>query len=99
MVVNGSRQLWRIPLIVARERRYPSGRERTPEPMVMDDSDSVTQFHAGGASNPGMQAVYDFNARSLDALLPGGARLLDLGAGSGRAFSAVMRQRPDLHVT
>jgi tRNA (cmo5U34)-methyltransferase len=99
MVVNGFRPLWRIPLIVARERRHPSGRERIPEPMVMDDSDSVTQFHAGGASNPGMQAVYDFNARSLDALLPEGARLLDLGVGSGRAISAVMRQRPDLHVT
>jgi hypothetical protein len=99
MVVNGFRPLWRIPLIVARERRHPSGRERIAEPMVMDDSDSVTQFHAGGASNPGMQAVYDFNARSLDVLLPEGARLLDLGVGSGRAISAVMRQRPDLHVT
>jgi len=67
--------------------------------MVMDDSDSVTQFHVGGASDPGMQAVYDFNARSLDVLLPQGARLLDLGVGSGRAISAVMRRRPDLQVT
>ena len=65
----------------------------------MDDSDSVTQFHVGGASDPGMQAVYDFNARALDVLLPEGARVLDLGVGSGRAISAVMRRRPDLHVT
>jgi len=93
------RSLWQIPLIVARERHHPSGRERIPEPMVMDDSDSVTQFHVGGASDPGMQAVYDFNARSLDVLLPQGARLLDLGVGSGRAISAVMRRRPDLQVT
>jgi len=99
MIVNAFRSLWRMPLIVERERHHPSGRERIPEPMVMDDSDSVTQFHAGGASNPGMQAVYDFNARSLDVLLPQGARLLDLGVGSGRAISAVMRRRSDLHVT
>ena len=67
--------------------------------MVMDDPDSVAQFHAGGASSPGMQAVYDFGARALDTLLPLGGRLLDLGVGSGRALSAVMRQRPDLEAT
>ena len=99
MIVNAFRSLWRMPLIVERERHHPSGRERIPEPMVMDDFDSVTQFHDGGASDPGMQAVYDFNARSLDVLLPQGARLLDLGVGSGRAISAVMRRRSDLHVT
>ena len=99
MIVNAFRSLWRMPLIVERERHHPSGRERIPEPMVMDDSDSVAQFHLGGASDPGMQAVYDFNARSLDVLLPQGARLLDLGVGSGRAISAVMRRRSDLHVT
>jgi len=99
MIVNAFRSLWRMPLIVERERHHPSGRERIPEPMVMDDFDSVTQFHVGGASDPGMQAVYDFNARSLDVLLPQGARLLDLGVGSGRAISAVMRRRSDLHVT
>lgn len=64
----------------------------------MDDPQSVAQFHAGGA-NPGMQAVYDFSARALDALLPEGARLLDLGAGSGRALAYLARLRPDLHIT
>jgi tRNA (cmo5U34)-methyltransferase len=67
--------------------------------MVMDDPDSVAQFHAGGASSPGMLAVYDFNARALDALLPQHGRLLDLGVGSGRALSAVLRRRPDLTAT
>ena len=98
-MVNRFRSLWALPLIIARERLHPPGRERIPESMVMDDADSVTQFHVGGASDPGMQAVYDFNARSLDVLLPEGARLLDLGVGSGRAISAVMRRRPDIHVT
>jgi tRNA (cmo5U34)-methyltransferase len=97
--VNGFRPLWRIPGIVARERFHPAGRERIPEPMVMDDPESVAQFHAAGASNPGIQAVYDFGSRALDALLPPGGRLLDLGVGSGRALAAVLRRRPDLEVT
>jgi SAM-dependent methyltransferase len=67
--------------------------------MVMDDPESVAQFHAAGASNPGIQAVYDFGSRALDALLPPGGRLLDLGVGSGRALAAVLRRRPDLEVT
>jgi tRNA (cmo5U34)-methyltransferase len=67
--------------------------------MVMNDPESVAQFHAAGASNPGIQAVYDFGSRAVDALLPPGGRLLDLGVGSGRALTAVLRRRPDLEVT
>jgi tRNA (cmo5U34)-methyltransferase len=93
------RPVWRIPPIVARERRHPPGRERIPEPMVMDDPESVAQFHAGGVTNPGQRAVYDFSARALDALLPPGGRLLDLGVGSGRALAALLRRRPDIQVT
>lgn len=97
--MNGFRPLWRIPGIVARDRFHPVGRQRIPEPMVMDDPESVAQFHAAGASNPGIQAVYDFGSRAIDALLPPGGRLLDLGVGSGRALAAVLRRRPDLEVT
>jgi tRNA (cmo5U34)-methyltransferase len=93
------RPVWRMPLIAARERRHPPGRERIPEPMVMDDPESVAQFHAGGLNNPGQQSVYDFSARALDALLPRDGRLLDLGVGSGRALSALLRRRPDIHAT
>jgi tRNA (cmo5U34)-methyltransferase len=64
--------------------------------MVMDEPESVAQFHAGGVSNPGQQSVYDFSARALDALLPLNSRLLDLGVGSGRALSALLRRRPDI---
>jgi SAM-dependent methyltransferase len=67
--------------------------------MVMDDPEAVAQFHAGGVSSTAMLMVYDFNARALDALLPEGARLLDLGVGSGRALAHLARHRPDLHIT
>jgi tRNA (cmo5U34)-methyltransferase len=93
------RQMWRMPLIALREQRHATGRTRVPEPMIMDDAESVAQFHAGGASSATMLMVYDFNARALDALLPEGARLLDLGVGSGRALAYLARLRPDLHVT
>lgn len=88
-----------MPGIVLRERSHPAGRERIPEPMVVDDPESVAQFHTGGAANPGIQAVYDLCARALDALLPPNGRLLDLGVGSGRALSAVLRRRPDVRAT
>ncbi|MEE3753274.1 class I SAM-dependent methyltransferase [Mycobacterium intracellulare] len=88
-----------MPGIVLRERSHPPGRERVPEPMVVDGPESVAQFHSGGASNPGMCAVYDLCARALDALLPPGGHLLDLGVGSGRALSAVLRRRPDIRAT
>jgi SAM-dependent methyltransferase len=88
-----------MPLIGMRERRHAPGRGRVPEPMVMDEPESVAQFHAGGTKSPGMLAVYDLSARALNALLPEGARLLDLGVGSGRALAYVARLRPDLEVT
>ena len=92
----GIRPLWRIPGIVVRERRHSPGRERIPEPMVMDDEEAVAFFHAGGGANPGMRAVYDLCARAIDTMLPPGGRVLDLGIGSGRALSAVLRRRPDI---
>ena len=76
-----------------------AGRERVPEPMLMNDPEAVAQFHAGGTTNPGLLMGYDFSARALNALLPEGGRLLDLGCGSGRALAYLVRGRPDLDVT
>lgn len=64
--------------------------------MVMDDPGSVSQFHEGGAAVGGMLAVYDLSARALDALVPEGGRLLDLGVGSGRALGRFLAMRPDV---
>ena len=93
------RPLWRIPGIALRELRHSPGRDRVPEPMVMNEQESVDAFHLGGATNPGMQAIYDFGARAIDRLVPLDGRLLDLGVGSGRAISAILRRRPDIKVT
>lgn len=65
----------------------------------MNEPDSVAQFHAGGVAVSGMQAVYDLSAQSLDALVPGGGRLLDLGVGTGRALGRFLRMRPDVRAT
>ncbi|REJ65581.1 MAG: class I SAM-dependent methyltransferase [Planctomycetota bacterium] len=93
------RALWQIPLIALRERFTPPGRARQLEPMLMDELDSVAQFHQGGATSSGMRAVHDLSARCLDALLPKDGRLLDLGCGSGRALAYLALRRPDITVT
>jgi len=85
--------------IAVEERRHPPGRSRVPEPMVMDGESSIEQFHASGARLAGMQAVYELSAHSLDALVPGGGRLLDLGVGSGRALARFLDLRPDVSAT
>lgn len=90
------RALWRMPLVALAERWTPPGRARVLEPMVMDEPDSVAQFHAGGRTSSGMRAVHDVSARCLDALLPAGGRLLDLGCGSGRALAYLALRRPDI---
>jgi SAM-dependent methyltransferase len=67
--------------------------------MAMDQSDSVVQFHAGGATVGGMLSVYDLNARALNKLVPDGGRLLDLGVGPGRALHRFLTARPDVIAT
>ncbi|MEX2538982.1 MAG: class I SAM-dependent methyltransferase, partial [Actinomycetota bacterium] len=93
------RPLWRLPLIALREAAHGQGRSRVPEPMAMDETESVDQFHEGGTTMGAMLAVYDLNARALDALVPEGGRLLDLGVGSGRALQRFLAMRPDVAAT
>jgi len=93
------RALWKMPLIALREQFSQPGRQRQIEPMLMDEPESVAQFHEGGATSSGMRAVHDLSGRCLDALLPQGGRLLDLGCGSGRALAYLAKRRPDITAT
>ena len=48
-----------ISLISLRRAWCGSVRPRVPEPMAMNDPESVVQFRAGGVSSTGVMAVYD----------------------------------------
>lgn len=65
----------------------------------MDEPASVAEFHEGGATVGGMLGVYDLSARALNALVPEGGRLLDLGVGPGRALQRFLAMRLDVTAT
>ena len=67
--------------------------------MAMNEQESVAQFHEGGATVAAMLAFYELSARALDALVPDGGRLLDLGVGTGRALHRFLARRPDVIAT
>lgn len=71
-------------------------RRRIPEPMVVDEDDAVARFSEGAARQPAMRIVHNFQARALNALVPQGGRVLDLGVGSGHALAHFLRRRPDV---
>ena len=71
---------------------------RTPEPSAeMDDPGSVEGFHRAGEEL--LTPVYLFNAWAIDALAPQGARVVDLGSGSGQFLAYLAEHRPDLDIT
>src|SRR4051812_1777019 len=91
--------IWRVPVLVVRERLASEGRTRVPEPMVMDDPAAVAAFDALGAAAPSLIATYDVVARAIDSLLPPGGRMLDLGSGWGVFLAHVASRRPDVTIT
>jgi SAM-dependent methyltransferase len=91
--------MWRVPLLLVRERLAAAGRARVPEPMVMDEPEAVAAFDVAGATSPSLTALYDTCARAIDVLLPPGGRMLDLGSGSGVFLEYVARRRPDVTIT
>jgi SAM-dependent methyltransferase len=62
----------------------------------MNDALSVAGFDAQGAA--GLLPIYDFNARAISALVPRGARIVDLGSGTGRFLGYLAVHRPDLEI-
>lgn len=80
--------------VALRERLATGRRERVPEPMVMDDSESVAAFHL---AHPVLQLpVYRVCSEAMSKLLPQGGRVLDLGSGSGRLLAHLAAARPDV---
>jgi tRNA (cmo5U34)-methyltransferase len=81
---------------LVRERFSHASRERVPEPMVMDDHDSVAAFHA---ADPVLQLpIYQYNAEAMSRLLPEGGVVLDLGSGSARLLAHLAAARPDVRI-
>lgn len=81
---------------VVSERFARGPRERVPEPMVMDDPDSVAAFHT---ADPVLQApIYALNAEAMSRLLPDGGVVLDLGSGSAQLLAHLARSRPDVRI-
>jgi tRNA (cmo5U34)-methyltransferase len=85
-----------LPYLVLREQLARAGRERVPEPMVMDEPESVAQFDWAGTSV--LKPVYDACAWTMSRLLPPGGVVFDLGSGSGRFAAYLARRRPDIRI-
>lgn len=88
-----------FPFLLLREVLTPRGRERTPEPMVMDEPDSVAQFHETGVGSGMNVPVYELCARATSRLLPHAGCVLDLGSGSARYLAHLAQRRPDAVIT
>jgi ubiquinone/menaquinone biosynthesis C-methylase UbiE len=97
--VGAATRIWRIPVLIARERRAGGARARVPEPMIMDDPAAVAAFDEAGATIASLIAAYDLAARALDALLPAHGRMVDLGSGSGVFLEFFATRRPDVTIT
>ena len=75
-----------------------AGRERVPEPMVMDEPDAAAAFHRAGSEDGPLVAQYELCARGMSHLLGGGGSVLDLGSGSGRYLAYFAKRRPDARI-
>ena len=84
------------PVVVAREKLARDGRQRVPEPMIMDDAAAVREYDAIGATL--QRGVHHFSALAIGRMLPKGGTVLDLGCGSGRLLARLARGRPDARI-
>lgn len=83
--------------LALREACLPRTLIRAPEPTgEMTSPESVVGFHDEGAS--GLLPIYHFNAVAINELAPRGARILDLGCGTGQFLAYLASRRPDLSI-
>jgi ubiquinone/menaquinone biosynthesis C-methylase UbiE len=85
-----------IPFYLLRERATRSQMERTPEPMVMDDDQSVAEYAEVG-EQVGLP-VYKVCALQMSQLLPEGATVVELGCGPATYATHLARERPDVEI-
>jgi SAM-dependent methyltransferase len=87
----------RVLRLMVREAVLPRSLARTPEPTAaMDSAGSIAGFDEQGASS--LLPIYRFNALAIHRLAPRGARIVDLGCGTGRFLAYLAARRPDLDI-
>ncbi len=87
-----------FPFMVLREGLSPRIDARIPEPMLMEEPESVAQWHEAGAGTGVNIPVHDLCARATSRLLPEGGTVFDLGCGSGQYLAYLARRRPDVRI-
>ena len=66
--------------------------------QIMEMSQLVSEYHAGGQPGGSMRAVYEVCAFSISRLLPEGGKVVDLGAATGRVAAVLAEHRPDAQI-
>jgi trans-aconitate methyltransferase len=87
-----------MPVALVREAATRGGRERVPEPMVMDEQQSVAEFDSAGESGGGLVGVYELCARRMSRLTPRDATVIDLGCGPAQFAIHLALRRPDIEI-
>jgi cyclopropane fatty-acyl-phospholipid synthase-like methyltransferase len=92
------RGIFVAPYALAREALTRSDIGRVPEPMVMEEPESVAAFHEAGRIDASSTPIYEMCTRALSRLIPEGGSVFDLGSGSGRFLAHLARHRPDVQM-
>lgn len=64
----------------------------------MEEEDAVAGFEAASDNVSALAAIYELSARGVNAFLPEGGHVVDVGCGSGEFLRYVAERRPDARV-
>lgn len=88
-----------VPAVVVREALARGERIRVPEPMEMDEVESVEQFESAGREGGPLVPAYELVARATSRIAPPEARIIDLGCGPAHHVAYFAARRPDVKIT